>query len=76
MTPLPRITVWRFRDAPAFPQALSTNGGDEDWLVELPPGLQGYGLPAWIERMDCMCEPLSYPHPDKPDWSVIIGCHT
>lgn len=32
------ITIWRFEDAPEMYQRLSTNGGDEDWIVVYPEG--------------------------------------
>jgi hypothetical protein len=30
------VMLWRFCDAPKYLQALSTNGGDEDWLGFVP----------------------------------------
>ena len=30
------IKVWRFEDAPKKYRALSTNGGDEDWIAFVP----------------------------------------
>ncbi len=41
------IVVWRFQDAPAAYQALSHNGGDEDWLAFIPDGFPG-GTPSWM----------------------------
>lgn len=67
--------VWKFHDAPQELRDLSQNGGDEDWLVELPPGWDEYGLPFWCEAMDSMHEPQSYDHPAKPEWQVVIGAH-
>lgn len=29
----PLIKIWRFKDAPEIYRNLSTNGGDEDWVV-------------------------------------------
>ena len=72
-TPSPAASVWKFYDAPKQFRALSTNGGDEDWLVELPPGWEENGTPYWIEAMDSCREPKSYPHPTKLGWKVIIG---
>lgn len=76
MNPLP-CTVWRFHDAPQELRDLSTNGGDEDWLVEVPPiGIADeYGLPEWILSTDSMEEPKTYPHPTRPGWTVVIGAH-
>lgn len=31
------IRVWRWKDAPEELKALSTSGGDEDWLAWVPP---------------------------------------
>ena len=68
-------SVWVFNEAPKELRELSTNGGDEDWLVELPPGWENYGTPFWIEAMDSCREPSHYPHPTRPGWKVIIGAH-
>jgi hypothetical protein len=42
------IRVWRFRDAPEDLQALSTNGGDEDWLAFVPDHLADQWI-GWLE---------------------------
>ena len=42
------ITVWSFYDAPKELRDLSTNGGDEDWLAEIPEHLTD----AWIPWLD------------------------
>ena len=34
------IKIYRFEDAPEELKMLSTNGGDEDWIVIIPPSLQ------------------------------------
>jgi len=70
------ITVYRFCDAPADLRALSTHGGDEDWVVVLPPSfaedppdwLTGHGFGnGWLpDLMD---------HPTLPGWKVCIGAH-
>lgn len=71
------IRVWKFSDAPKKFQRLSTNGGDEDWLAELPlwavscnpPWLAG-GTPfGW-----CCVE--WYKHPSVPGWCIAIGSHS
>jgi hypothetical protein len=67
--------VWVFQQAPAYLQRLSTNGGDEDWIVELPPGLEDYGLPYWVECTDSCHEPDRFDHPRRKGWSVVIGSH-
>lgn len=75
------ITVWHFDDAPEHLRELSNNGGDEDWLVEVPPGIVdgGYdsvnGLPYWMEGLDSGHMPQICPHPTKDGWSIVIGSH-
>lgn len=46
------ITVWAFYDAPPELAALSGNGGDEDWLAEVPPNHHTYGNPPEIPLDD------------------------
>ena len=44
--------VWPFQEAPPALQALSTHGGDEDWVVYVPPGQVASvedWAPRWIE---------------------------
>lgn len=67
--------VWRFEDAPKRLRDLSTNGGDEDWLVELPPGFDTYGLPDWVDVMDALRCPQRIAHPTRPGWLVVIASH-
>jgi len=71
---IPPIKVWRFHDAPPYLRDLSDNGGDEDWLAEVPPG---YGYIPWIEDGRCfgICDVSEYVHPHNPAWKVFIGCH-
>jgi hypothetical protein len=49
------IMVWPFQAAPQDLKDLSDNGGDEDWLVLVPPGLVEeflrYGVPSWVDAM-------------------------
>jgi hypothetical protein len=40
------MKLWRFEDAPPFFKHLSTNGGDEDWVLLVPPGVD---VPFWVE---------------------------
>lgn len=42
------IIVWRFQDAPPEYQALSENGGDEDWLAFLPETFSGESV-GWMD---------------------------
>jgi hypothetical protein len=43
------LTVWRFEDAPKQYRDLSTNGGDEDWILLIPPGYDCEWI-GWAER--------------------------
>ena len=56
------------KDAPKALQKLSTNGGDEDWLAEIPPyliGLDNYGLPLLASGLynTGHWDPEEVPHP-------------
>lgn len=66
------IKVWRFSEAPPCLQALSTNGGDEDWLALVPNSLANEYIP-WLEGQSfgCYCV-LRYPVVGA---IVYIGCH-
>jgi hypothetical protein len=68
------ITIWRFEDAPEDLRSLSTNGGDEDWLAEVPSTFES--LPIWMEHI--MFGPIvdTYEHPTKSGWHVVIGSHS
>lgn len=66
--------VWPWDQAPPELRALSKNGGDEDWVVELPPCFSKYYL-CWLYATDTCHEPDEYPHPSKPGWIVAIGAH-
>ena len=68
------IRVWSFYDAPSELRALSTHGGDEDWLALVPPHLSKDYI-GWLEsgsRFGC-CEV------DETllvgGWAVHIGAH-
>lgn len=72
----PPIAVWRFEQAPKDLQRLSQNGGDEDWLAEVPPHLVGDDI-GWMDqgtRFGC-CDVDEFPHPWRPGWVVRIGSH-
>lgn len=76
MTTTPNhIRVWRFQDAPEELRALSTNGGDEDWLALIPPLLVDAWIP-WMEAPSFGCRnTLSYQHPELPGYVIRIGAH-
>ncbi len=42
------ILVWHWQDAPDNYKALSTSGGDEDWVAFVPVALAGTYIP-WLE---------------------------
>lgn len=68
------ILVWRYHNAPKELQ-ISTNGGDEDWLAELPPDFTDDYIP-WIESSSFGgYETLEMPHPTKTGWTIRIGVH-
>jgi hypothetical protein len=70
------IIVYAFYDASGDLQALSTNGGDEDWLAVFPAGwLEAHdGVPWWIEGGQFgACDVERH---DLPDGRVVfIGSH-
>lgn len=80
------IIVWRWDDAPAFLKALSSNGGDEDWLVLVPKRL-AKGYIGWLESpsFDSLGEPQVIPlkeglwvragEDDVTGATVYIGAH-
>lgn len=50
-----QIRVWAFDRAPAAFQNLSTNGGDEDYVFYIPPGVlrdDGDAALYWIDNLD------------------------
>lgn len=78
------ILLWRFEDAPEELQALSNNGGDEDWLAEIPPYFyEGEEQMFLLESQDIPIygfsasyrAPEEVPHPFKEGWKVRIGSH-
>jgi hypothetical protein len=70
------IRVWRFEDAPEELQALSDNGGDEDWLALIPPKLADEYI-GWIDSQSFGCCSIDeYQHPELPGYIVKIGCHS
>lgn len=67
------MLVWRFEQAPECLRALSTNGGDEDWLVYVAAGLKPQWVHSWIEATDACHDPVRY---DLPNGAVVfIGSH-
>jgi len=51
------IKVWRFKESPKEYQAMSNNGGDEDWVAFIPDEMSAYWV-AWLESgtpFGCCC---------------------
>lgn len=70
------IQVWRFGEAPADLQALSTNGGDEDWLALVPNSYRVEEI-FWMSSggpFGC-CSVDKYAHPFDSRLIVVIGSH-
>lgn len=75
-----QITIWRFDGAPEEYRQLSTNGGDEDYVMHVPASMVNDFLVAMITDQNnhaghafgC-CSIDCYP---QPDGSVVyIGAH-
>jgi hypothetical protein len=68
------MKLWRFQDAPVYLQQLSTNGGDEDWVLLVPAGVDA---PFWVEINGAChfgaCCTDRYQLTDASE--VYIGCH-
>lgn len=74
------ILVWRFEFAPEELKQLSQHGGDEDWLVEIPPEIlkDKNGNIIWIYWLESSamgCDYSKHNHPTKEDWVIYIYCH-
>ena len=71
------ITIWQFDDAPAVLRALSTNGGDEDWLAIVPKSLLTYGLPSFMESSAFGGDDgvKQYEYPGLPNDIIVISSH-
>jgi hypothetical protein len=74
------ILVWEFKNAPQEYQDLSTNGGDEDWLVFVSNDILNsnseewkYWTPFWIQAMDSCREPQEI---KIKEGMIFIGSHT
>lgn len=68
------IRVYPWIVAPMPLKSLSDNGGDEDWLVAIPPGLSDERWAYWwIQFIDSCQDPQEYVLPNG--WVVLIGSH-
>lgn len=68
------IKIWRFHEAPVELKELSSHGGDEDWLVMIPPDW-GDEPPAFLEQSRSFgpCDVSEHQH-----WSgatILIAAH-
>lgn len=67
------ILVWRFEDAPEVYRAMSTNGGDEDWIAFVPDALRE----AWVSWMDYLTYHCGTPEEvEVPGGVIRIWSHT
>lgn len=67
------IQVWAWEDAPAEFKALSSHGGDEDWVALIPKEFQWKMTPMWLEEPHFGND---VSHHELPDGSVIhISAH-
>lgn len=72
------IHVWDFDKAPTELKALSTNGGDEDWLVLVPPAYKDRYMNCqhWINSLGSCGEPDEHTVIiGGEEWTVFIGSH-
>ena len=69
----PAIKVWHFENAPKKYRDLSTNGGDEDWVVFVPAGAVQGAVPMWLEATDTCHEPQRF---YVDGGKVYIGSHS
>ena len=68
-----RISVWPFKKAPNEIQKLTSQGGDEDWVVFVPKSFESDDVvPFWIEAMDSLREPIRIV---VDDGVFFVGCH-
>lgn len=68
-------TIWKFENAPEDLKKYASQGGDEDWLVELPPLSNELGLDRWMLAIDSTRDPIELDHPTKKGWQILVGCH-
>jgi hypothetical protein len=69
------IRIHIFEDAPTDLQDLSFNGGDEDYIAEVPPNFTM--IPSFLDEGSPFgCSSVEkHHHPYKKGWIVLIGCH-
>ena len=70
------ITTWRFDDAPDALRAVSSHGGDEDWLSVVPPEVweSTGGWISWLEDGPYGVCRIS-DDVTSDGWRIVIGAH-
>lgn len=69
----PAFIVWAWEDAPECLQETSPHGGDEDWVVVVPPKFKEEWVP-WVESGSlgaCCTSKLVF----TDDYTLLIGAH-
>ncbi len=70
------IKIWRFHDAPADFQDMSTSGGDEDWLALVPPSYKNEYLPFLEgDSFGCCSVDIIEPKGFYKGYTIFIGTH-
>ena len=75
--PMPRaIIVWDFEDAPPELKALSTHGGDEDWLALVPMQMADRYI-GWMTEpaFGCCSVEDHFADSQRIRYQVVIGAH-
>lgn len=67
------IIVWEFDEAPEEYRALSSHGGDEDWLAFVPDSLKRRYI-GWLESRSSF-GPYSVSEHSVEGGTVRIGAH-
>lgn len=66
------LAMWRFEQAPPLLAALSQHGGDEDWVVLIPPDFGE--LPFWMSEGTSFASSVDiYDLPEG--WQLLISAH-
>lgn len=66
------MVFWRFEQAPPLLAALSQHGGDEDWVVLIPPDFGE--LPFWMSEGTSFASSVDiYDLPEG--WQLLISAH-
>lgn len=63
----PPISIWHFDGAPDKYRVQSGHGGDEDWIIYSPPGLDPNAAEVIVEKI-AICD---FTHHPQEDGSVV-----